>query len=199
MDPETLERVLRPQRFESGDRDRDAGGVAGLDQLAQRLGGGEVDLGDAARFQHQELRRGREVCRICRTSPRKVAALRKVSGAWKATTVTSGTCSPGTFGFAGHQIVVPGTRSNCTRRVWVMLQMPCSSDSMMPRPTPCSIGSTMMAAAVATISMNSPNDGLVDADDLAKADDPQRHEQQHAAERGLRHMAQQRGAKGEQG
>ena len=38
----------------------------------------------------------------------------------------------------------------------------------------------------------------VDRDDLLEADDAQRHEQQHAAERGVRHVAQQRGAKRQQ-
>ena len=66
--------------------------------------------------------------------------------------------SPAMCGFDGHQIVVPGTRSNTISRARVVLQMPCSSESAMPMPTPCSIGSTMIAAAVATISRNSPND-----------------------------------------
>ena len=61
-------------------------------------------------------------------------------------------------GCAGHQIVVPGTRSNSTSRARVVLQMPCSSDRMMPSAAPCWIGSTMMSAAVARISRNSAKD-----------------------------------------
>src|SRR5689334_6684443 len=41
MDPEAFEGVLGAQRFQPGDRDRDAGGIAGLDQVTQRLRGGE--------------------------------------------------------------------------------------------------------------------------------------------------------------
>jgi hypothetical protein len=36
--------------------------------------------------------------------------------------------------------------------------MPFKSESAMPIATPCSIGRTMMAAVVETISRNSPND-----------------------------------------
>ena len=43
----------------------------------------------------------------------------------------------------------------------------------------------MIAAAVTTISRNSPSDCRYDRDDLADAEDPQRDEQQHAAERGV--------------
>ncbi len=79
-------------------------------------------------------------------------------GAGRPTTVMPGSCSPGRCGLAGHQIVVSGKCSKVTSRARVVLQMPCSSDSPMPTATPCSIGSTMIAAAVARTSRNSPSD-----------------------------------------
>ena len=92
------------------------------------------------------------------TSARKLSALRNDSGACSPTTATSGFRSPSICWLAGHQIVVPGTRSNSVSRARVVVQMPCSSENAMPTATPCSIGSTMIAAAVATISRNSPSD-----------------------------------------
>jgi hypothetical protein len=45
---------------------------------------------------------------------------------------------------------------NHRSRARVVLQMPCSSDSAMPTATPCSIGSTMIAAAVDAIGSLPP-------------------------------------------
>jgi hypothetical protein len=61
-------------------------------------------------------------------------------------------------GLGGHQVEVPGTRSNTRTRARVVIHMPFKSESAMPIATPCSIGRTMMAAVVETISRNSPND-----------------------------------------
>ena len=56
----------------------------------------------------------RPVTTASSTSLRKPGALRKESGACRPTTATPGTRSPAMCGCAGHQIVVPGTRSNST-------------------------------------------------------------------------------------
>ena len=101
-------------------------------------------------------------------------------------------------GLAGHQIVVPGTRSNSTSRARVVLQMPCSSDKRD-------------ADGDALFDRQHDDRGggghdqqefaerlAIDRDDLLDADDPQRHEQQHAAERRIRDVLQQRGAERQQ-
>ena len=146
VDPEAFEGVLRAHRFEPGDRDRDAVASQALIRLDAAICAAVKSISRMPLASStSSFGGGCEVRSTCRTSLRKLAALRKDSGAWKPTTATSGTRSPAMCGLAGHQIVVPGTRSNCTSRARVVLQMPCSSDSMMPSPTPCSIGSTMMA------------------------------------------------------
>jgi hypothetical protein len=63
-----------------------------------------------------------------------------------------GSLSPGMCGLNGHQMEVPGTRSNTVSRARVALHMPCKRESAIPIPTPCSMGRMMMAAAVAAIS-----------------------------------------------
>ena len=59
---------------------------------------------------------------------------------------------------------------------------------MMPMPTPCSIGSTTIASIVATIEREFGRAAPPDVDHTPARDDALRDEQQHAGERGMRHM-----------
>ena len=56
-DPETPERILRTHRFQPRDGELNSLPAAEVNHLAQRVGCGEIDFHDAARFEHDQPRR----------------------------------------------------------------------------------------------------------------------------------------------
>ena len=112
--------------------------------------------------------------------------------------MTPGSCSPGRFGLDGHQIEVPGTRSNTStpgaRRAPDAVQQrerDADSNALLDRQhDDRRRGHDDQKEFAERLP--------VDRNDLADADDPQGDEQQHAAERRVRNSAEQRGTEGQQ-
>src|SRR3954467_3488037 len=131
------------------------------------------------------------------TSLRKPGALRNDSGACSPITATPTMRSPAMCGCAGHQIVVPGTRSNSTSRA---------------RRAPDAVQQRQHDAEERTLLDRQHDDqrggggdqqefawGLaIDRGDLLHADDAQRDEQQDAAEGCVWNVLQQSRSKREQ-
>src|SRR6202048_2601966 len=113
--------------------------------------------------------------------------------------MTLGSFSPGMCGLGGHQIEVPGPRSN-------------TRTGTRGRRDPYAVQKRERDADRGTLLDREDDDGRggrddqqefaerlpVDRDDLAETDDPECDEQQDAAERRMGNMAQKRGAESQQ-
>ena len=191
LDSKSRNRILGADRFEAGNRKVDAFGPAPANEIVQNLRGGEVDRGDAGRFQHNETHSGQGMHCI-ENVPAEVVGVEKGQRRLESRDDDAGfrlarnmrTCRPPDRG-AGNALEDQQTRARGAPHAMHQRQRDTDADTLLNWKQDDGRGGGYDEQE---FDARLP----VDRNDLSDMDDTECDEQQYAAERRLRHVLQKR-------